>query len=152
MSGVGDVQFGDALLDLQWRGDTKSSAIPDLRTLRMKANAGFNVFDDPHQELILAQFSLQVVGNGRVDLAFDAKDCTGNQKSSTPMAISTCSPLSVKSAADSGQQAETFALVGHLDRCVASSPSVRSHLRPLLTRWPRHHGRHRLQRDSGLAR
>jgi hypothetical protein len=34
------------------------------------------------------------------------------QKSSTPMAISTCSPLSVKSAADAGQQAETFALRG----------------------------------------
>lgn len=75
---VGDVQFGDALPDLQWWGDTKSSGIPDLRTLGMKANGGFNVFDDPHQELILAQFSLQVVGNQMVELAFDAKDCTGN--------------------------------------------------------------------------
>ncbi len=75
---VGDVQFGDALPILQWWGDTKSSGIPDLRTLGMKANAGFNVFDDPHHELILAQFSLQVVDNERVELAFDAKDCTGN--------------------------------------------------------------------------
>lgn len=75
---VGDVQFGDALPDLQWWGDTKNSAIPDLMTLRMKASAGFNVFADPHQELILAQFSLQVVGNGRVELGFDAKDCSGN--------------------------------------------------------------------------
>ncbi|NLF71919.1 MAG: hypothetical protein GX575_23050 [Candidatus Anammoximicrobium sp.] len=75
---VGDVQFGDALPDLQWWGDTKSSGIPDLRTLGMKANGGFNVFDDPHQDLILAQFSLQVVGNQMVELAFDAKDCTGN--------------------------------------------------------------------------
>ena len=75
---VGDVQFGDALPVLQWWGDAKSSGIPDLRTLGMKANAGFNVFEDPHQELILAQFSLQVVGNQRVELAFDAKDSTGN--------------------------------------------------------------------------
>lgn len=75
---VGDVQFGDALPDLQWWGDTKSSAIPDLRTLGMKASAGFNLFDDPSQELILAQFSLQVAGNGMVELTFDAKDCTGN--------------------------------------------------------------------------
>ncbi len=75
---VGDVQFGDALPDLQWWGDTESSEIPDLRTLLMKASAGFNLFDDPRQELILAQFSLQVAGNGMVELTFDAKDCTGN--------------------------------------------------------------------------
>ncbi|MCU0979998.1 MAG: dockerin type I domain-containing protein, partial [Pirellulaceae bacterium] len=75
---VGDVQFGDALPELQWWGDTKSSAISDLRTLGMKASAGFNLFDDPRQELILAQFSLQVVENGMVELTFDAKDCTGN--------------------------------------------------------------------------
>ena len=56
------------------------------------------------------------------------------QKSSTPMAISTCSPPSVKSAADSGQQAEAFALVDHLHCCVASAPRVGSHLRPPLTR------------------
>lgn len=56
------------------------------------------------------------------------------QKSSTPMAISTCSPPSVKSAADSGQQAEAFALVDHLHWCVASAPRVGSHLRPPLTR------------------
>jgi hypothetical protein len=41
------------------------------------------------------------------------------QKSFTPMAISTCSPPSVKSAADSGQQAEAFALVDHLHWYVA---------------------------------
>jgi hypothetical protein len=75
---VGDVQFGDALPDLQWWGDTKKSEIPDMRTLGMQANAGFNLFEDPHQELILAQFSLQVVGNQMVELAFDAKDSTGN--------------------------------------------------------------------------
>ena len=75
---MGDVQFGDALPILQWWGDTKSSGIPDMRTLGMKANAGFNLFDDPHHELVLAQFSLQVVGNQLVELAFDAKDCTGN--------------------------------------------------------------------------
>jgi hypothetical protein len=75
---VGDVQFGDALPEFHWWGDTKKSEIPDMRTLGMKANAGFNVFDDPHQELILAQFSLQVVGNQMVELAFDAKDSTGN--------------------------------------------------------------------------
>ena len=75
---VGDVQFGNALPELQWWGDTKSSAIPDLRTLGIEANAGFSLFDDPHKELMLAQFSLQVVGNGMVELTFDAKDCTGN--------------------------------------------------------------------------
>ena len=76
------------------------------------------------------------------------------QKSSTPMAISTCSPPSVKSAADSGQPAEAFALVDHLHWCVASAPRVGSHLRPPLTRTarPRHHGSHRLQGNGCLAR
>ena len=74
------------------------------------------------------------------------------QKSSTPMAISTCSPPSVKSAADSGSQAETFALVDHLHRCVASAPRVGITTdRPSRAR-PRHHGSHRLQGNGCLAR
>ncbi len=36
----------------------------------------------------------------------------------------------VKSAANSGQQSETLALVDHFGRCVASVPRVGSHLRP----------------------
>jgi len=43
----------------------------------------------------------------------DCCDVPGRyQKPPTPKAISTCSPLSVKSAADSGQQAKAFALRG----------------------------------------
>ena len=65
---AGDVQFGEELPNLQWWGDGKFSASPDLHHLGFQAAAGFN--RPTSTELLVAHFPMKVVGDGVVQLEF----------------------------------------------------------------------------------